>query len=244
MFFFDVITRTDTETLHLYRHLLNNSHFQVLAVALFGAVTAEAEADADAFYGYYGYAAHPYAYGYYGYPYAYGHYAHYGKSAPCVNAANVPVPCAAGYYGKRSAEAEAAPAADAEADADAFYGYYGYAHHPYAYGYAHHGYYGYPYAYHGYPYGYYGKRSADAEPEAEAEADAAVLYGAYGYPYGLGAYGAFGYAGYPYAYGLHYGGIAATNAALGHAVAYTAGGVTHSSNVGVCTNYLGAQVPC
>merc|ERR1719195_1984764 len=41
-------------------------------------------------------------------------------------------------------------------------------------------------------------------------ADAAVLYGAYG---------------------LHYGGIAATNAALGHAVAYTAGGVTHSSNV-------------
>merc|ERR1712061_751825 len=109
-----------------------------------------------------------------------------------------PVPCAAGYYGKRSAEAEAAPAADAKADADAFYGYYGYAHHP----------------------------------------------GAYGYPYGLGAYGAFGYAGYPYAYGLHYGGIAATNAALGHAVAYTAGGVTHSSNVGVCTNYLGAQVPC
>ena len=88
----------------------------------------------------------------------------------------------------------------------------------------------------------YGKRSADAEPEAEAEADAAVLYGAYGYPYGLG-YGAFGYAGYPY--GLTYGaGIAATNNVLGHAVAYTAGGVTHSSNVGVCTNYLGAQVPC
>ena len=135
-FFCDVITRTlRLYTLHLHRHLLNNSHFQVLAVALFGAVAADAEADADAFYGYYGYAAHPYAYGYYGYPYAYGHYAHYGKSAPCVNAANVPVPCQhgysalaapavyggyhhAGYYGKRSAEAEP--------EAEAYYGSYGY----------------------------------------------------------------------------------------------------------------------
>merc|ERR1712176_898994 len=42
---------------------------------------------------------HPYA--------AIGHV--YGlKSAPCVNATNVPVPCAAGhFYGKRSADAEA-----------------------------------------------------------------------------------------------------------------------------------------
>merc|ERR1712001_239808 len=179
-------------------------------------------------------------------PYAYGLDTFGGKSAPCVNGANLPVPCAgaplayAGYpyapvaYGKRSAEAEP----EAEADADALYGYYGYPYGYRAYGYG----YGYPYARHGY---YYGKRSADAEPEAEAEVDAAVLYGAYGYPYGLGAYGygAFGYAGYPY--GLTYGaGIAATNNVLGHAVAYTAGGVTHSSNVGVCTNYLGAQVPC
>merc|ERR1712029_1334788 len=54
-------------------------------------------------------------------------------------------------------------------------------------------------AYGGYPYAYgayYGKRSADAEPEA----DAAYLYGAYGYGgYGLG-YARYGY-GYPYAYG-------------------------------------------
>ena len=145
------------------------------------------------------------------------------------------------------AAVHAAPEAEAEADADAYYGYYGYgarAYGGYGYGLG----YGRAYGY-GYPraYGYYGKRSADAEaePEAEAEADAAVLYGAYGYPYGLGAYGygAFGYAGYPY--GLTYGaGVAATNNVLGHAVAYTAGGVTHSSNVGVCTNYLGAQVPC
>merc|ERR1712018_1036404 len=78
---------------------------------------------------------------------------------------------------------------------------------------------------------------------AEAEADPEAFYGHYGYPYGLGynlGYAGYGYAGYPFAYG----GIAATNAALGHAVAYTAGGVTHSSNVGVCTNYLGAVVPC
>merc|ERR1712061_153933 len=204
---------------------LHKMKFLVVAVALFGAAYAEAEADADAYYGYYGYGLRAYAgHGAYGHPYAYGLAGL--KSAPCVNAANVPVPCAA--YGKRSADA----------DPDALYGYYGspYGYRAYGYGY------GYPYARHGY---YYGKRSADAEPEAEAEADAAVLYGAYGYPYGLGAYGygAFGYAGYPY--GLTYGaGIAATNNVLGHAVAYTAGGVTHSSNVGVCTNYLGAQVPC
>merc|ERR1712061_909535 len=131
-----------------------------------------------------------------------------------------------------------------KAEADPFYGYYGAL--PYAHG----------YAYAGVPFGsstgldpitqgldpatqgyvpYYGKRSADAD----AEADPALFYGAYGYPYGLGYN--LGYAGYAGSYGP---GIAATNAALGHAVAYTAGGVTHSSNVGVCTNYLGAVVPC
>merc|ERR1739840_70395 len=207
--------------------------FFVAASALVAAVVAEA--DPALFYSGYGY------------PYAYGLHAFAGKSAPCVNAANEPVPCAgaplayAGYpyapvaYGKRSADAE--PEADAEADA--YYGYYGYG--GYGLGYRR-GYYGYGY---GYPrYGYYGKRSADAEPAADAEADADAYYGYYGYarPYAYG-HGAFGYAGYPY--GLTYGaGVAATNNVLGHAVAYTAGGVTHSSNVGVCTNYLGAQVPC
>ena len=55
------------------------------------------------------------------------------------------------------------------------------------------------------------KRSADAEPEADA--DAALLYGAYGYGglgyagYGYGAYpyGGYAYDGYPYAYGAYYG---------------------------------------
>merc|ERR1719384_1284125 len=117
----------------------------------------------------------------YGYPYAYGFHSFGGKSAPCVNAANVPVPCA-----------------------------------------------GAPLAYAGYPYahGLYGRKKREAE--AEPEADAAAFYGGYGYPYALG------YAGY---HGLGYAG-------LGHAVAATPFGLTHSSNVGICTNYLGASVPC
>merc|ERR1711915_927740 len=60
--------------------------------------------------------------------------------------------------------------------------------------------------------------AAFAEPEAKADADAALLYGAYGYG-GLGYAGYAGYAGlgyagyagypyaygaYPYAYGAHY----------------------------------------
>merc|ERR1712149_137293 len=151
-----------------------NMKFFVIASALVAA--AYCEADADPYYAAYGYAGLPVAYA--------------GlKSAPCVNAANVPVPCAAGY---------------------AAHGY------PYAYG----GLYG--------GYGLWGrkKREAEAEPEADA------LYGAY--------------AAYPFA------GVAATNAALGHAVTYTGVGavhsslvgLTHSSNVGICTNYLGAAVPC
>merc|ERR1719439_544877 len=101
-----------------------------LALAL-GAPQEEAqsgpnpEAEADPWYGYYGY--RPYGYGYYGYrPYGYGY-----------------------YYGKRSADAE--PAADAaaspEAEADPWYGYYGYGYRPYGYGYF--GYRPYGYAYWG-----------------------------------------------------------------------------------------------
>merc|ERR1711910_140207 len=99
----------------------------------------------------------------------------------------------------------------------------------------------------GYPYAYYGKR--------EAEADPALVYstGVVGYPYAVGAH-AVTYAGaphavayaagaVPYTYGvLPYAGVHGTNPV--HAVAYTAAGLTHSSNVGICTNYLGAAVPC
>merc|ERR1711970_1198403 len=81
------------------------------------------------------------------------------------------------------------------------------------------GYSAYPYAYSGYPYAYYGKR--------EAEADPALVYST-------------GVVGYPYAVGAH----AVTYAGAPHAVAYTPFGVTHSSNVGICTNVDGAQVPC
>merc|ERR1712083_681674 len=75
----------------------------------------------------------------------------------------------------------------------------------------------------GYPYAYYGKREAEAEPEA----DPALVYST-------------GVVGYPYAVGAH----AVTYAGAPHAVAYTPFGVTHSSNVGICTNNLGAVVPC
>merc|ERR1711876_54845 len=71
----------------------------------------------------------------------------------------------------------------------------------------------------GYPYAYYGKR--------EAEADPALVYST-------------GVVGYPYAVGAH----AVTYAGAPHAVAYTPFGVTHSPNVGICTNVEGAQVPC
>merc|ERR1711935_578969 len=50
--------------------------------------------------------------------------------------------------------------------------------------------------------------AAFAKPEAKADADAAVLYGAYGYggyayPYALGYRGNAGYAGYAGAYGAY-----------------------------------------
>jgi len=252
---------------------------------LLSAVVAAAVAEADPalLYGGYGYGLGLglgySAYGYGGlYAGAYG----LAKSAPCVNAANVPVPCAAGHFiGKREAEAEADPAV--------LYSSYGYgAYNPYTYG-----------AYGAYPYAgvysglksapcvnaanipvpcaagavhYIGKREAEAEPEAEA--DAAVLYSSYGYPYGYAATGlAYNY-GIPAVhtvaaapavtstYAVAAPAVAATyaaapavvaapavaavhaNAYLGHAVAATPFGYTHSSNVGVCTNYLGAQVAC
>lgn len=127
---------------------------QVVLCALVAAVYAEAEADPGLLYA-----------GYAGYPYGLAAL----KSAPCVNAANVPVPCAAGYAG---------------------YAGYGYLASPYLYG----------------------------RKKREAEADPLLVAGVAGYPYA----GYAGVAGYPYA----------------------AVGYTHPSNVGLCLNYVGQQVPC
>merc|ERR1719293_164149 len=101
----------------------------------------------------------------------------------------------------------AAAEAEAKADADAayLYGGYGYGHNlgysrfgyaarP-AYGYSTYAAPAYGYSTIGYGRRYYGKRSAEAEPEA----DAAYLYGGYGYGHALG-YSRFGYAASP-AYG-------------------------------------------
>merc|ERR1711881_60097 len=60
------------------------------------------------------------------------------------------------------------------------------------------------------------------------EADPALVYAAGAVPYTYGV--------------LPYAGIHGTNPV--HAVAHTAAGLTHSSNVGICTNYVGAVVPC
>merc|ERR1712203_803624 len=90
--------------------------------------------------------------------------------------------------------------------------------------------------------------------EAEAEADPALLYSTYGYPTYAGVYGA-GVYGLHHAgvYGLHHAGVYAAAPTVvanplvktpDHAVALTAAGYTHSSNVGVCTNVNGVQVPC
>merc|ERR1711882_14840 len=151
-------------------------------------------------------------------------------AAPVVSHAYAGYPYA--YYGKREAEAEpepwtvgqiAAGAHVAEAIKD------GRPHNvgvitnaaiaPVAATHVVAGYSAYPYAYSGYPYAYYGKR--------EAEADPALVYST-------------GLVGYPYAVGAH----AVTYAGAPHAVAYTPFGVTHSSNVGICTNVDGAVVPC
>merc|ERR1719394_685950 len=126
--------------------------------------------------------------GYAGYPYA-AHAIVGLKSAPCVNAANVPVPCAAGYYGKREAEADPQYLAYGAVAAVPFGSSTGLD--PITQGLdavtqgvalPH----------------YIGKRSADADADAY-----------YGYPYAYGAYPyayrSYAYGAYPYAYGYAYG---------------------------------------
>merc|ERR1719234_2076279 len=183
-----------------------------LVAAVFAEPEAKADADAALLYGAYGYGGYaaPYSLGYAGYA-GYAGYGGYAYGA-------YPYTYGAHYLGKRSADAE--PEAKADADAALLYGAYGYAASPYYGGYSlgYAGYTGYGgHAYGAYPYTYgaryLGKRSADAEPKADADADAALLYGAYGYAaspyyggYSLGYaaspfYGGYAYGAYPYTYG-------------------------------------------
>merc|ERR1711993_182749 len=100
---------------------INMYKLAILCVAIVGAFAApNAEADADAYYGFH-------------YPALYNTYPNWpGVSTPYSQSTCY------GCYGKRSA--------DAEPEADAYYGY-GYA--PYAYGYRRAYGYGYPYRYYG-----------------------------------------------------------------------------------------------
>merc|ERR1711997_302154 len=70
----------------------------------------------------------------------------------------------------------------------------------------------------------------------EAEADPALLYSTYGYPTYAGVYGA----------GFYAAPAVVANPLVktpDHAVAATAFGYTHSSNVGICTNVNGSRSP-
>ena len=198
------------------------------AAGLYGRKKREADAqpEADAYYG------HGYGYGYghgYGYGRGYGHVLGY-KSAPCVNAANHPVPCATGHYGfhgygKREAEA------DAEADAAVLYAGYGYP----AYGYAGLGHAGLGYAGLGYAglghagLGYAGLAHAGVVAAAPAVVAAPAIAHAVVAPVAAVHTAVLGTAELPNPV---------------HAVAHTIYGAVHSSHVGVCTNYLGEQVSC
>merc|ERR1712079_116441 len=207
----------------------------IVLFALVAAAYAEAEAEADPYllYGGYngyagwggwtGYAGLPYgAYGYTGYPYAAGYAAYpYGASAVVKTVEVEPA--------KVEVKAVATPAVVA---APAAYTY----HHAAPVAYAGYGYAGFPYA----------ATHVIAKREAEADADPACFYNGYaGYAgYGFG----YGYSGYPYAgfYGAYpYAHGYAHAAAYAHAPSDpTNPHLVHTSRVGVCTNYLGAQVPC
>merc|ERR1712076_343312 len=132
------------------------------------------------------------------------------------------------YYGKREAEAEADPALVYTS------GLVGY---PYAVGAHAVTYAGAPHAVAHTPFGTTHSSNVGictnvsgavvpCRRKREADADPALVYaGAVPYTYGV----------------LPYAGVHGTNPV--HAVAHTAAGLTHSSNVGICTNYVGAVVP-
>merc|ERR1711971_511880 len=105
----------------------------------------------------------------------------------------------------------------------------------------------------------YGKREAEAEPYTVGQVLAGHTAG--GVITSTTFAGGLRLPGLPLAYAHHYpvvygkreaepqffqlnnlGAFATTNPV--HAVAATSAGLTHSSNVGLCTNFVGAAVPC
>merc|ERR1712223_429701 len=84
-----------------YHGNCKNNAGQLVPCAYHGKKKREAEADPQFFYGYY-----PYAY--YGYPYQVGYHGWGVKNGPCVNAANVPVPCAQEGEARKKREADPA----------------------------------------------------------------------------------------------------------------------------------------
>merc|ERR1712183_73454 len=148
---------------------INMYKLAILCVAIVGAFAApNAEADADAYYGYH-------------YPALYNAYPNWpgvsgpGGSSTCF-----------GCRGKRSAEAEA------DAEPGHLAGYYGYPYHGYPYGYGHYfaPSYGYGYNLPGHSYTHVqhalGKRSAEADAEPGHYGYYGHPYGYYGYPYHFG----------------------------------------------------------
>jgi len=100
--------------------------------------------------------------------------------------------------------------------------------------------------YGGYGVGLYGKREADAEPQLihgyGIGLKSAPCVNAYNHPVPCNGYGVYGY-GKREAEPQIYGGVGIYGG-YAHAIAATPYGLTHSSNVGVCHNFVGAQVPC
>merc|ERR1712018_980959 len=152
--------------------------------SFYGKRSADADANADPFYGGYGYRR----FGYGGYPYSYGY--------------------RRGFYGKRSAEAETATEVSALDKRSAEpHGVIGRVH-GLGLGLAGHPGYGTSYVgrtVYGYPSLHYGKRSADADADAHY---GAYGYGRYGYraPYGYGYRRGYFYGKRSADAGPHYGG--------------------------------------
>merc|ERR1711902_124226 len=190
----------------------------IVLFALVAAAYAEAEAEADPYLlygGYNGYAGWGGWTGYAGLPYgAYG-YTGYPYAAYGAYGASAVVKTVEVEPAKVEVKAMGTPAV---VTAPAAYTY----HHAAPVAYAGYGYAGFPYA----------AAHVIAKRDAEADADPAYFYNGYaGYPY-AGFYGAYPYAGYAHAAYAH----APSDPTNPHLV--------HTSRVGVCTNYLGAQVPC